>query len=468
MCRSTWRAAHRRRIGVLRYPIWGCTIRVLLIWPCANNEVLGWGTLGAVAEPLALEYVAAGAREQGHEVRILDLRLHQGELDAVLDEYSPDVVGVTGYSMHVLPAVEVCRRVKSRRPQCTTVAGGHHATLMPEDFFQDAVDFVVCGEGVRPFQRLLRSLENGLAEEPIAGIWRKSDGKYAWGGDQEPFILDELPIPARDLTAADRSHYFIDIMAPVALVRTSVGCPYRCSFCSLWRIMEGRYHKRSEEQVVDEIASVKEDWIFLVDDEPFVDGKRMLRIAQALKERGIYKRYFAYCRIDSLIRETEALQAWKEVGLDRLFIGIEAISDSGLLEFSKKLQASQVELGIRKCRELGILVWGQFIVRPDFSKQDFKHLARFVEHHRIDYPSFTILTPIPGTDSLPNFDHVTKKQENGRPDWNYFDCQTAVTQTRLPLDEFIQEYRGLQRVFRRGRFANQWAVEPPKLAGAVR
>lgn len=436
-------------------------MKVLLIWPCARNEVLGWGTLGAVAEPLALEYVGAGARALGHEVKILDLRLHPGGLDAILTSFTPDIAGVTGFSMHVLPAIAACRQVKAKLPGCKTVAGGHHATLLPEDYFDPAIDSVVCGEGVRPFQQLLSNLESHTVS-PIPGIWqRNAAGGYDWGGDQEPFAIDDLPLPDRSLTAEDRAGYFIDIMAPVALVRTSVGCPYRCNFCSLWRIMDGRYHKRSVEQVVDEIASVREEWIFLVDDEPFIDGKRMLRIAQELKARGIYKRYFAYCRIDSLLRETAALQAWKDVGLDRLFIGIEAISDDGLLEFSKKLQASQVEQGIRACRELGILVWGQFIVRPDFTRQDFKQLARFIEHHRIDYPSFTILTPIPGTDLLQTFDHVQKKQPNGRPDWNYFDCQSPVTETRLPLPEFLQEYRGLQKVFRRGRFANQWAVEPP-------
>ena len=436
-------------------------MRILLVWPCANNEVLGWGTLGAVAEPLALEYVAAGARALGHEVRILDLRLHPGTLDKVLQSFVPDMAGVTGFSMHVLPALTVCRQVKALLPNCRTIAGGHHATLLPEDFFDPAIDFVVCGEGVRPFQQLLGEVESGTATA-IAGIWRRNAcGSYDWGGDQQPFVIDELPLPDRSFTAVDRSSYFIDVMEPVALVRTSVGCPYRCNFCSLWRIMDGRYHKRSVESVVDELASIREEWVFLVDDEPFVDGKRMLRIAQELKRRGIYKRYFAYCRIDSLLRETEALRAWKEVGLDRLFIGIEAISDNGLLEFRKKLQASQVELGIRACRDLGILVWGQFIVRPDFTRQDFKHLARFIEHHKVDYPSFTILTPIPGTDLLQSFDHVQRKQPNGRPDWNCFDCQTPVLPTRLPVEEFMQEYRGLQKVFRRGRFANQWAVEPP-------
>jgi radical SAM superfamily enzyme YgiQ (UPF0313 family) len=434
-------------------------LKILLIWPCARNEVLGWGTLGAVAEPLALEYLAGGAKRDGHEVRILDLRLHPDTLPVTLAEFTPDVVGVTGFSMHVLPALAACRIAKEHLPNCVTVAGGHHATLIPADFFEPYMDYVVCGEGVQPFNTLLKSLEDPAASvPPIPGIWARHPHGFQWGGEQPELVLDELPVPDRQTTAPDRHRYFIDIMEPVALVRTSVGCPYRCSFCSLWKIMDGLYHRHDVNRVVEEIGSVEEEWIFLVDDEPFIDGKRMYQIAKALHDRGVRKRYFAYCRIDSLLRETEALKAWKEIGLDRLFIGIEAISDEGLLDFSKKLVASQVEAGIKKCRELGILVWGQFIVRPDFTKRSFTQLARFIEHHRIDYPSFTILTPIPGTGALTSFDHVLAKQSNGRPDWDQFDCQHPVTQTTLPPEQFLQEYRNLQRVFRRGKFANYWAT----------
>src|SRR6476469_10578023 len=77
-------------------------MKVLLIYPNARSELIGWGDLGAIAEPLALEYLAAGAISDGHEVRILNLRLHRQELDVTLESFQPDIVGVTGYSMHVL------------------------------------------------------------------------------------------------------------------------------------------------------------------------------------------------------------------------------------------------------------------------------------------------------------------------------------------------------------------------------
>ena len=74
-------------------------MKVLLIWPKSRNEVLGWGDLGAIAEPLALEYLAAGVKQDGHSARVLDLRLHPDALVSTLRDFQPDIVGVTAFSM---------------------------------------------------------------------------------------------------------------------------------------------------------------------------------------------------------------------------------------------------------------------------------------------------------------------------------------------------------------------------------
>ncbi|MGH3430508.1 MAG: B12-binding domain-containing radical SAM protein, partial [Mycobacteriales bacterium] len=165
-------------------------MRILLIWPLAATEP-DWGAdLGAVSEPLALEYLAAAAKADSHDVRILDLRLHPDELDTVLADYRPELVGVTAYSMHVSAALAVCRRVRALLPGARTVAGGHHATLLPEDFFHGEVDYVVCGEGVGPFQTLLSRLTRGEEVEGIPGLWSRVAGVFTLGGPEATFDVD--------------------------------------------------------------------------------------------------------------------------------------------------------------------------------------------------------------------------------------------------------------------------------------
>jgi radical SAM superfamily enzyme YgiQ (UPF0313 family) len=422
-------------------------MRVLLIYPNARSELIGWGDLGAIAEPLALEYLAAGALQDGHEVRILDLRLHIDELEGTLESFRPEVVGVTGYSMHVLRDLAICARAKQLLPDCRTVVGGHHATLLPEDFFEPQIDFVVQGEGVHPFVSLLRALEAGREPRSIPGLWSREGEEFASGGPPAPFDIDSLPLPDRTLVAADRASYFIDWMKPIALTRSTVGCPYRCTFCSLWKIMDGKYHMRGVDRVVAELAEIPEEYVFLADDEAFIHRRRMRQLAEAISASGLRKRYFSYCRIDTLLRDRDLMQLWREIGLERLFIGIEAVSAKGLTEYNKRLQIAQIEDGLAAARELGIEVFAGFIVNTDFTSRDFKQLVRFIEHNEVSYPSFTVLTPLPGTPALANFDTVIERQPNGRPNWELFDLQNPVTRTAIPREAFLQEYRNLWRVF---------------------
>jgi radical SAM superfamily enzyme YgiQ (UPF0313 family) len=426
-------------------------MRILFIYPNARREIIGYGDEGAIAEPLALEYLAAVVLELGHEVRILDLRLHPNDLELTLLAWQPDVVGVTGYSMHVLRMLEIARIVRGIVPQAVTVVGGHHATVMPDDFLRAEIDHVVVGEGSGPLRALLTQIAAGagVGDSALCSVWSCIDGRWTFGGAAGKMNIDALPTPARDVVGADRARYFIDWMRPIALLRTTVGCPYRCSFCSLWRVMDGQYLRRDIENVVDEIAAVKEKNIFLVDDEPFINAKRMSALATAIAERGLDHHYFAYCRIDTFMNHLDVMAQWRDIGLQRLFFGIESISDAELVSYQKRQQRSQIVAALRTARAMGIAVMSNFIVSPQYGHEEFAQLVKFIEDCEVEYPTFTILTPIPGTPACESFDGILRMQDNGRPDWQYFDLQHAVTQTRLAPEEFMREYVGLYRLFGR-------------------
>jgi radical SAM superfamily enzyme YgiQ (UPF0313 family) len=427
--------------------------RVLLIWPNSRNEVLGWGDLGAVAEPLSLEYLGAALKSAGHDARILDLRLHPEAVVDAIEEYQPHLLGVTAFSMHVRRAIEICGLAKTLIPGVQTIVGGHHATFLAEDFFTPAIDYVVSGEGMDAIVAVADAAFRRGKCLPVPGLHIRTEaGKYETHGDASyrPDLetYRRFPIPDRTLTGPDRQRYFIDWMRPVALLRTSSGCPYRCTFCSIWRAMEGHYYLREVDSVVEELRQIDEENVFLVDDEAFINGKRMERLAAAIAAAGIKKNYFTYCRIDTLVRNQRAVTAWTQIGLRRLFVGIDAISSEDLTDYNKACSVAQIEDGLALARQLGIEIFAQFVVNTNYTQRDFKRLVRFIEHHALDYPSFTVLTPLPGTPLLGGFETVTERQENGRPNWDLFDCQNAVTGTQLSAVAFRQEYRKLYRVFK--------------------
>ena len=420
-------------------------MRVLLVYPNAKKEIIGWGDKGAIAEPIALEYIGAVAKSEGHDVRLLDLRFHNDDLESTLLDFRPDIVGVTGYSMHVLRALEICKIAKSLVPDCKTVVGGHHATLESQDFFEPQMDFVVIREGTLPFRSLLQSLAAGDMQPSIPSVWTKVDGEFNFGGEAAPFDINAIPVPDRHLTEEDRAGYYIDWMRPIALMRTTVGCPYRCSFCALWRIMDGQYYKRDVEQVVEELASIPEKYVFFVDDEPFVNTRRMKMMAQTIERSGVEKEYFSYCRIDSMLKNMDLMRQWHDVGLRRLFIGVETIFDHELEQYNKRQERDQIVRAIEAAQEAGISLFCNFIIHPEYGDKEFDEVIRFIREYDVDYPSFTIWTPIPGTEQ--NYENVITRQANGRPDWDYFDLQHAVIPTRLPQAEFEARYDGLYRVF---------------------
>ncbi|MEW6366120.1 MAG: radical SAM protein [Acidobacteriota bacterium] len=421
-------------------------MHVLLIHPDYELDPAAYGAADCwFCEPLALEYLAAGARLDGHEVRILDLRLHPGGLSRALAEFTPDVAGITGYSQHVPRMLEICKECKAVLPNCATVVGGHHATVMPEDFFRSEVDHIVIGEGILPLRRLLADLDMGVRER-VPGVWSRDGDAFIDGGEAPHPALDSLPQPDRTTSASDRSYYYMGAMKPVALLRTSIGCTFRCSFCSLWRLMRGKYLVRSIDDVVREIEQIGEENIHVVDDEPWLDRRRMELLAGSIARAGIRKSYFAYCRVDTLIKHESLLSTWRGIGLRCLFLGIEAITPRELQQYKKGYTVAQVERALERAADLGLTPYCLFVIHPSYSRTEFDRLSRFIQRRRIPNPSFTVWTPLPGTYELADFQGLTELGVNGRPNWYYWDLQHPVVPTRLPKEEFMRQVLRMRMV----------------------
>ncbi|MGE0760641.1 MAG: radical SAM protein, partial [Pirellulaceae bacterium] len=213
----------------------------------------------------------------------------------------------------------------------------------------------------------------------------------------------------------------------------------------LWRIMDGRYYKRDVERVVEELREIPERYVFLVDDEPFVNPQRMAEMAEGIAEAGIEKEYFSYCRIDSLLRDIDLMKQWRDIGLRRLFLGVETIFDHELKDYNKRQQHKDIVRAIETAKELDIHLLCNFIIHPSYTEHEFQQVIQFIRTHQIEYPSFTIWTPIPGTGQT--YEDVLLRQANGRPQWEFFDLQHPVIETRLPRAEFQQQYDQLHQTF---------------------
>jgi len=421
-------------------------MRILLVKPSPRLDTIRGLQAFQRLEPLALGYLAAAA-PPGHDIRVLDLRLRrfpEASFRRTLRGFRPDLVGFTGYTHEVSAIRRLARLTRTEIPAARVVVGGHHATVAPADFDGPDVDAVVRGEGCAPFRALVERAAAGEGFEDLPNVRVPGTGR---GGEEFPRYPDPatLPTPRRDLwpAAAYRSVWLAEgarpwqaLFPPVATVRTSYGCRMQCTFCIVPFLSEGRHLGRPVEQVAEEIAAVAAEHVYFVDDENFLDEDHALALADELARRGVRKRYFAWTRATTVLRSPEILRRWRAIGLDAAFLGFEFTSDRELKAVRKGGTVAANERALDSLRSLGIAVHAAFMLRPEWSAEDFDQLRAYVRSLPPTQCSFTVCTPSPGT---PDYQALDGRFWVANPH-DLHDCMHPLTPTALPLREFSRRY----------------------------
>jgi magnesium-protoporphyrin IX monomethyl ester (oxidative) cyclase len=413
-------------------------MRVLLVHP----GPLMYSEIYLRLEPLGLERVAAAVRAAGHEVRLLDLQIvRTPDYLKELDEFKPDAVGFSvNYLANVPEVIDLAKETRRRRPDCFVFAGGHSVSFIsPEvlDHAAGALDCIVRGEGEVITPRLLEAIHDAKLET-LPGVVTRH------GAGPAPTLLDDLDRfqPARDLTR-QRRKYFIGVLDPCASAELSRGCPWDCSFCSAWTFYGRSYRQASPEAAADDIASIQEPHVFLVDDVAFVHPEQGFAVGQALEKRGVRKEYYLETRCDVLLRHPEVFAFWKKLGLHYMFLGVEALDEEALKLHRKRVTPSENLKALEIARELDITVAVNIIADPGWDERQFE----IVREWALTIPQIvhlTVATPYPGTEIW-----HTESRRLTTLDYRLFDVQHAVLPTRLPLAKFYEELVKTQMVLNR-------------------
>jgi hopanoid C-3 methylase HpnR len=159
-----------------------------------------------------------------------------------------------------------------------------------------------------------------------------------------------------------------------------------------------------------------------------------------IARKGIRKQYYLETRGDILLRNKEVFQFWRKIGLEYMFLGIEAIDEEGLKQFRKRVSLSKNFEALEFARTLGISVAINIIADPSWDRERFKVIRDWC----MEIPeivNISVNTPYPGTESW-----RTESRNINTRDYRLFDIQHAVMPTRLPLAEFYRELVETQRV----------------------
>jgi hopanoid C-3 methylase len=411
-------------------------LNVLLLRPDPGNERFGLGPFFRV-EPLGLEYVGAALQRAGHEATIVDLRFGKRVASAVRRS-RPRLVGIA--CMHALEydrVVETAREVRRVSPDAFIVVGGHAAAAYPAPLERPEIDAICADDGEEVVPALADALEAGrpLSEVPALRL-STSDGWVSTSALPERTGLDRVPMPARALVEGDRHRYHCLLFKPVWLVETARGCPFRCSFCSVWQLYDRSFRERTVGAVVDDLASVGEN-VFIADDLFWNHPERSLELADALKKRGIRKRWLlVQTRTDLVCRRPDLLEAWRPLARDfDVFFGLEAATDEGLAGVVKDTGVWASIEAARISRSYGYGVTGNFLVDPDWDEDRFRELWDFVARHGLQRAGYTILTPLPGTDLYERLRPILA----GQP-WFKYDMHHVLWEPRLGARRFFELY----------------------------
>src|SRR5713101_6571406 len=430
-------------------------MRVLLVHPGA----LMYSEIYLRLEPLGLERVAAAVRAAGHEVRLLDLQIFQTrDYFAELDSFKPAAVGFSvNYLANVPEVLDLAKETRRRRPQCFLFAGGHSVSFIaPEvlDHAAGALDCVVRGEGEVITPRLLEAIGDPRLEA-LPGIVTRH------GAGPPPTLLEDLDSfpPARDL-ARHRRRYFIGVLDPCASAELTRGCPWDCSFCSAWTFYGRSYRKSSPEQAAEDLASIREPNVFLVDDVAFIHPEHGFAIGQELERRRVRKQYYLETRCDVLIKNKELFAYWKKLGLFYMFLGLEALDEEALKLHRKRITPGENFKALEIAREIGLTVAVNIIADCDWDEHRFE----VVREWAMTVPEIvhlTVATPYPGTEIW-----FTEARRLTSRDYRLFDVAHAVLPTRTPLDKFYAELVKTQEILNRKHLG--WGAIPKYGFPAVR
>lgn len=324
------------------------------------------------------------------------------EIARAIQDYRPQVVGLTAKSQNYCSAIRIAKIAKSINPETVVILGGPHASMSRDQVLcEDSIDVVVPGEGEEKIVDLLNALQRGGDLAKVAGIIFRRGSQIVRTPDR-PFSneLDRMPHPFTYASSVLQNYELYPKTAFRYLFATR-GCPYSCTFCGSHKIWTREVRYRSAQNVVDEITQRKQMFgitDFHFDDDTFgVRHDYLKALCQELIDRRAGITWSCETHAN-LIRE-DTIFSMKESGCQSIILGIESGNDE-MLKIIKKgatreRMARAAEL-IQMARiELNVFIMIGF---PDETPEQIADTKEVIAKLRPHHVIYSIFTPYVGTD----------------------------------------------------------------------
>lgn len=366
-------------------------MKIFLIIPDAK------GVLAKPTNPhIGTAYLAAVLLKHGHHVNVLDMRFgyKYKYLIKKLKKFNPDFIGITSTSVEYKKAYDLIEKLK--RDKFKVIIGGPHASVMLKKILEETkADYAIKREGE---ETIIDFLNKPDKPKQVKGlIWRNKNGKIIENKDREKIHdLDKLPFPAFELFELDK---YMDKKLPII---TSRGCPYHCTYCSIFFTMGHKFRARSPENVVDEL----EKWYkkgykyFSFNDDCFsFDMERAEKICDLILTRNLKIKWELRngIRINKITEKL--LKKMKKSGCVYVAFGVESANQDVLNKMKKGITIEQAKKAILFADKVGIKKGAFFIIGlPGGNMKTFKQTLDFALSLPLDEVRFYNAIPYPGTE----------------------------------------------------------------------
>ena len=355
---------------------------------------------------LTLPHLAALTPED-IEVRLIDEAVEPINFDE-----PTDFVGITVNTYLAPRAYEISAEFRKRG--IPVILGGVHPSLYAKEAMRHA-DAIAIGEAETLWEPILRDVEKGHLQP----IYRATEFSS----------LANLPLPRRDLLQQDA-------YLTTNTIQTTRGCPFDCDFCSVTDFFGHTYRCRPLPQVIQEIETLNLSRpLVFVDDNIIGRPQYALELFTAVKSYKV--RWGSQCSIN-LAKHSKLMKAAKESGCVAMFIGIESIYQENLDDVHKGVNhADTYYEAIQRIHDHGIAINAGMILGMDHDDESvFEQTLEFLEKTKIEYATFHILTPVPGTILY------KRMEQEGRiidRDWSKYNGGYTVFRPKLMSPEALEE-----------------------------
>lgn len=404
----------------------GKRVDVVLVNPGSLKAVyqdLG-RSISAIESPSLTGLFANYLRRKGLSVEIVDapaLNLDPAAAAKTIHEnFSPalTVIVVYGFqpsaSTQNMPAAgETCRALKELDAGHRIMMTGTHPAALPERTMrEESVDFVCDREGPDTIFATVQAIKAGASNfRGIPSLWYRVGGVVMSNpaGELMDDLDHEMPGVAWDLLPMDkyRAHNWhcfehINDRQPYASLHTSLGCPYKCTFCCINAPFgKPSYRLWSPDTVIEDIGVLVEKYgvrnIKFVDEMFVLNRNHVFGICDRIIERGYDLNIWAYARVDTV--KDEFLDKLRRAGFRWLALGIESGSKHVRDGVEKgRFGAAEIMKVVRKIQDAGINVIGNYIFGlPDDTHETMQETLDLALEANCEFANFYCAMAYPGS-----------------------------------------------------------------------